>query len=39
MAWRDRMLARPAVRKVAGAMARYLASIQRPVPGYLVGLL
>ena len=38
VAWRDRMTTRPAVRKVAGAMARYLASIDRPVPGFLAGL-
>jgi len=35
LAWRDRMTTRPAVRKVAGAMARYLASIDRPVPSFL----
>jgi glutathione S-transferase len=38
LAWRDRVTTRPAVRKVAGAMARYLASIGRPVPGFLAGL-
>jgi glutathione S-transferase len=38
LAWRDRMTTRPAVRKVAGAMARYLASIDRPIPGFLAGL-
>ena len=38
LAWRDRMTARPAVRKVAGAMARYLVSIGRPVPDFLEGL-
>jgi glutathione S-transferase len=32
------MTARPAVRKVAGAMAAYLASIGRPVPDFLGGL-
>jgi glutathione S-transferase len=35
MAWRDRMTKRPAVRKVAGAMAMYLQSISRPVPDFL----
>jgi glutathione S-transferase len=35
LAWRDRMTSRPAVRKVAGAMARYLTSIDRPVPSFL----
>ncbi|RYZ01460.1 MAG: glutathione S-transferase family protein [Comamonadaceae bacterium] len=35
LAWRDRMTQRPAVRQVAGAMGRYLASIGRPVPAFL----
>lgn len=35
LAWRERMTARPAVGKVAGAMAAYLASINRPVPDFL----
>ncbi|KUY85293.1 glutathione S-transferase family protein [Burkholderia territorii] len=39
LAWRERMTARPAVRKVAGAMAGYLASIDHPVPDFLRGLL
>jgi glutathione S-transferase len=34
-AWRDRMSARPAVAKVAGAMARYLLSQGRPLPPFL----
>src|SRR6185312_15176092 len=38
LAWRARMTARPAVAKVAGAMADYLASIARPVPDFLGGL-
>jgi glutathione S-transferase len=38
LVWRDRMTARPAVRKVVGAMAAYLASIGRPVPDFLKGL-
>lgn len=38
LAWRDRMTARPAVQKVAGAMARYLVSIGRPIPDFLEGL-
>jgi glutathione S-transferase len=37
LAWRERMTARPAVRKVAGAMAVYLISIGRPVPDFLEG--
>jgi glutathione S-transferase len=37
LAWRARMTARPAVAKVAGAMADYLASIGRPVPDFLTG--
>ena len=35
LAWRERMTLRPAVRKVAGAMANYLVSIGRPVPDFL----
>ncbi|VWC60292.1 glutathione S-transferase [Burkholderia lata] len=35
LAWRERMTARPAVRKVAGAMTGYLASIGEAVPGFL----
>jgi glutathione S-transferase len=35
LAWRARMTSRPAVRKVAGAMADYLVSIGRPVPDFL----
>jgi glutathione S-transferase len=35
LAWRARMTSRPAVRRVAGAMADYLASIGRPVPDFL----
>ena len=35
LAWRERMTARPAVARVAGAMARYLASVPRPVPEFL----
>lgn len=38
LTWRARMTARPAVRKVAGAMAAYLASIGRPVPDFIAGL-
>jgi glutathione S-transferase len=37
-AWRGRMGARPAVRKVAGAMARYLKSQGRPLPPFLAEL-
>jgi glutathione S-transferase len=39
LAWRERMTRRPAVAQVAGAMARYLASVGRPVPTFLRGLL
>lgn len=35
LAWRDRMTERPAVRQVAGAMAKWLASAGRPVPAFL----
>ncbi|WP_322081109.1 glutathione S-transferase family protein [Burkholderia sp. BCC1972] len=35
LAWRERMTARPAVRKVAGAMAAYLVSIGEAVPDFL----
>lgn len=35
LAWRDRMTQRPAVRTVAGAMARWLAAAGRPVPAFL----
>lgn len=35
LAWRERMPARPAVRKVVGAMAGYLASIDHPVSDFL----
>jgi glutathione S-transferase len=37
-AWRDRMSARPAVAKVAGAMGRYLRSQGRPLPDFLAQL-
>jgi glutathione S-transferase len=33
--WRERMTQRPAVRQVAAAMARWLASVGRPVPPFL----
>jgi glutathione S-transferase len=38
IAWRDRVSARPAVRTVAGAMGRYLASVGRPVPEFVQAL-
>jgi glutathione S-transferase len=38
LAWRERMTRRPAVAQVAGAMARYLASVGQPVPAFLRGL-
>jgi len=37
-AWRDRMSARPAVRKVAGAMGRYLLSQGRKLPAFLAAI-
>jgi glutathione S-transferase len=37
-AWRDRMSARPAVAKVAGAMGRYLLSQERKLPPFLAEL-
>ena len=37
-AWRDRVSARPAVRKVAGAMGRYLLSQGRKLPAFLAKL-
>lgn len=39
LAWRERMTARPAVRKVAGAMAGYLAAIGSAAPDFLQGLI
>jgi glutathione S-transferase len=38
LAWRDRMSARPAVAKVAGAMGRYLLSQGRKLPPFLAKL-
>jgi glutathione S-transferase len=38
LAWRDRMSARPPVRQVAGAMARWLAAAGRPVPPFMAAL-
>lgn len=38
LAWRERMSARPAVRKVAGAMAAYLASIGSSMPDFMLAL-
>jgi len=37
-AWRERMSARPAVAKVAGAMGRYLKNQGRPLPEFLARL-
>ena len=37
LAWRERMTQRPAVRRVAGAMAAWLQSQARPVPAFLRG--
>ena len=39
LAWRERMSQRPAVRQVAGAMAAYLLSQNRPLPAFLAALL
>ena len=36
--WRDRVSARPAVREVVGAMARYLRSVGRPLPDFMTAL-
>jgi glutathione S-transferase len=38
LTWRDRMTQRPAVRTVAGTMARWLAAAGRPVPAFLLGI-
>jgi len=38
LAWRDRMTARPPVRQVAGAMARWLAAAGRPVPAFMTAI-
>ena len=38
LAWRDRMSARPAVARVAGAMGRYLLSQGRKLPPFLAWL-
>ena len=35
LAWRERMTLRPAVMPVVTALARYLSSEGRPVPGWL----
>jgi len=37
-AWRDRITLRPAVRRVVGAMAAYLVSQGRPLPGFISSL-
>ncbi len=37
LAWRERMLQRPPVLQVAGAMGRWLASVGRPIPAFLRG--
>ena len=36
--WHARMTQRPAVREVVGAMAQFLKSHQRPLPGFMAGL-
>lgn len=35
LAWRKRLTARPAIREVAGAMARFLLSHKRPLPDFM----
>jgi glutathione S-transferase len=37
--WRDRMTARPAIRRVVGPMAAFLLSTGRPVPDFLSAVL
>ena len=37
MGWRDRITARPAVRRVIASMAAYLASQGRPLPAFMAG--
>lgn len=39
LAWRERISQRPAVRRVAGTMAAYLLSQNRPLPAFLAALL
>jgi glutathione S-transferase len=39
LAWRKRLSARPAIRQVAGTMARFLQSHERPLPDFMAGLL
>lgn len=39
LAWRERISQRPAVRQVAGTMAAYLLSQNRPLPAFLAALL
>jgi glutathione S-transferase len=36
--WRERLTARPAIRQVVGAMARFLLSHKRPLPDFMAGL-
>ncbi len=38
IAWRERLSGRPAIRQVAGAMARFLLSHKRPLPDFLAKL-
>ncbi|MGE4249072.1 MAG: glutathione S-transferase family protein [Parvibaculaceae bacterium] len=38
LGWRERLTARPAVRQVAGAMARFLLSHRRPLPDFMAGI-
>src|SRR5262245_29188315 len=39
IAWRERLAKRPAIREVAGAMARFLLSHQRPLPDFMASLI
>jgi glutathione S-transferase len=39
LAWRERVGARPAVRKVVGAMVAFLVSQGRPIPPFLASLM
>lgn len=38
LAWRERLSQRPAIRQVAGTMARFLLSHQRPLPPFMASL-
>jgi glutathione S-transferase len=38
LAWRERLTRRPAIRQVAGTMARFLLTHQRPLPAFMASL-